>query len=195
METSSKEYKEHLENKYLPGRAFYLKKFFYPKIFSYFKEGDVVDLGFGTGEFLDYVKSKGRKITGIDSNTFLVNMCKERGFDVTIDDVTQLNTIHTPMSNAIIDNVLEHLDMEQINSFFDKVSKKMKKGGTLVVIVPDSKGYQRDPTHKTFVNKEIISQMCSKYGCSIKDNFLHPFNMGFMGRILYLNMQVFVITF
>lgn len=195
METSSKEYKEHLENKYLPGRAFYLKKFFYPKLFRYFKEGDIVDLGFGTGEFLDYVKSKNRKITGVDSNIFLVDMCKQRGFDVKIDDVTKLDTITTPMKNAIIDNVLEHLDIDQINAFFIQVKAKMQKEGTLIVIVPDSKGYERDPTHKTFVNSEIIQQMCQRHGCSLRAKFLHPFNMGFMGKILYLNMQVFIITF
>jgi len=195
METSSKEYKEHLENKYLPGRALYLRTFFYPKIYKYFKDGDIFDLGFGTGEFLFYCKSKGRKIIGIDSNTYLVKMIKDMGYDVEVDDVTKLDTIHTPMKNAIIDNVLEHLDKNQINSFFKVTSSKMAKGGTLVVIVPDSKGYERDPTHKTFVNKTIIKEMCEKHGCTLSENFLHPFNMGFMGRILYLNMQVFIIKF
>ena len=32
METNSEAYKEHLENKYLPGRDKYLQWFFYPKI-------------------------------------------------------------------------------------------------------------------------------------------------------------------
>lgn len=195
METSSQEYKEHLEQKYLPGRAFYLRKVFYPKLFRQFGKGVIYDLGFGTGEFLFYSKAKGREIIGIDSNTFLVNMIKEKGYDVKVDDVTKLSTITSRMPNAIIDNVLEHLDLEQIDSFFRVVKEKMEKNGLLIVIVPDSKGYERDPTHKTFVNPEIIANMCQKHSCKLEKKFYHPFNFGFMGKILYLNMQVFLIRF
>jgi trans-aconitate methyltransferase len=195
METTSAEYKEHLENKYLPGRDKYLQWFFYPKILSQFSDKDIVDLGCGTGEFLKYLKIKKRKFTGIDNNPHLVDLCVKMGFDVVMDDVTKLENVKAPIDNAVIDNVLEHLEVSQTDSFFAALKTKMNKGGTLVVIVPDKKGYQYDPTHKTFVNKELMLQMCKKYDLQLANSFLHPFNMGFMGTILYLNMQVFVIRF
>lgn len=195
METNSEDYKKHLEEKYLPGRDMYLNTFFYPKIVKQFNKGPVVDLGFGTGAFLRYLKSKGYEFSGIDSNPYLVDMNKKNGLDVSLDDVTVLSSISKPIQNAICDNVLEHLDMEQINSFFAACKSKYAKDGILVVIVPDKKGYQRDPTHKTFVTKEIISDFCKKHGVQLKDSFCHPFNSRFVGSILYLNMQVFVMKF
>ncbi|MDI1355625.1 MAG: class I SAM-dependent methyltransferase [bacterium] len=195
METTSQEYKDHLENKYLPGRDKYLQWFFYPKILRQFSKGHIVDLGCGTGEFLRYLKIKNRSFSGIDNNPHLVEKCVKMGFDVVMDDVTQLNNVKAPIDNAVIDNVLEHLEVSQTDSFFKALKAKMNKGGTLVVVVPDKKGYRYDPTHKTFVNKALMQQMCDKYQLNLHSNFLHPFNWKFMGSILYLNMQVFVIKF
>jgi SAM-dependent methyltransferase len=195
METTTEEYKEYLENKYLPGRSMYLRIFFYPKILRQFGPGSIVDLGCGTGEFLKYLKLKNRSFSGSDNNPHLVGLCKKMGFDVVLDDVTKLENVPSQMENAVIDNVLEHLDKDQINSFFSEAKKKMKAGGTLVVIVPGERGYTYDPTHKTFVNPEIINEMCSVYGLKLVRKFRHPFNIHFISKILYLNMQVFTISF
>ena len=194
METTSEEYKDHLENKYLPGRDKYLQWFFYPKILRQFSNKAIVDLGCGTGEFLRYLTIKKREFSGIDNNQFLVDTCVKAGFKVLMDDVTKLETV-TNTDNAVIDNVLEHLDLEQNDLFFKAIKSKMNKGGTLVVIVPDKKGYKYDPTHKTFVNPDLIQQWCKKNDLTLEKNFRHPFNWSFIGRILYLNMQVFKIKF
>ena len=195
METNSEAYKEHLESKYLPGRDKYLRWFFYPKILKQFNEGEIMDFGFGTGEFLRYLRSKGRATSGIDSNPYLTEVMAKEGFDVTLDDITKLNTINRPVKNAVIDNVLEHLDMEQIDSVFSALKSKMEKGGILVVIVPLEIGYKRDPTHKVFVNPEIISKMCDKYHLKLKAAFHHPINISLVRKFFYLQMQVFTIQF
>ena len=82
METNTEEYKEHLEKKYLPGRDKYLSWFFFPKLLRNFRQGEIVDLGFGTGEFLKYLKLKNRACRGIDSNPFLTELLADQGFDV-----------------------------------------------------------------------------------------------------------------
>lgn len=195
METNSEAYKEHLENKYLPGRDKYLQWFFYPKILRQFNNGEIVDLGCGTGEFLQFLKQKNRTFSGIDNNPFLVEKCVSKGFNVKLDDVCRLENIKENTENALCDNVLEHLDMNQIDIFFAAIKRKMVKGGNLVVIVPDKKGFQHDPTHKTFVNKQIIDKMCSKHEIQLQKSFSHPINIGLVGNYFYLNMQVFVIKF
>jgi SAM-dependent methyltransferase len=195
METNTEEYKEHLEEKYLPGRDMYLNMFFYPKIMRQFGSGTIYDLGFGTGAFLRYLKTKGRDFFGIDSNPYLVALNKKNGFNVVEDDVTTLANITKPMENAICDNVLEHLDKEQIDSFFKVCKQKFASGGTLVVIVPDKKGYERDPTHKTFVEKPLIEEMCKKHGAKLHKNFNHIFNSRWVASWFYLSMQVFVIKY
>jgi len=193
MKTESSEYKEHLENKYLPGRALYLRWFFYPKIIKQFNIKEIIDLGFGTGEFLNYARSKGRTISGIDNNPFLVEKSSNFGFDVKLDNITTLDTIENSIFNAICDNVLEHLDLNEIDKFFSTISEKLIKNGTLVVIVPDLKGFQHDPTHKTIVDKSLIKGFCEKYFLNLYKTFYHPINLKFVGKFFYLNMQVFVI--
>ena len=195
MQTNEESYKEHLEEKYLPGRDKYLQWFFFPKLVKQFTDGNVLDLGFGTGGFLRFLKSKNKTFSGIDSNPFLVEQLAKQGFLVKLDDITKLDTVVGPVKNAITDNVLEHLDLEQIDNVFSSLKQKMAKDGVLVVIVPLEKGYQRDPTHKTFVNKELIEQMCNKYQLKLQKRFFHPININGVGNWLYLNMQVYVITF
>ena len=195
METKDENYKEHLHNKYLPGRDLYLKYVFFPKILKQFSKELIVDLGFGTGGFLRFLKTQDRKSYGIDSNPFLVEDMKKQGFNVFLDDITKLNTINFPIINAVSDNVLEHLTEEQINDVFSVLKSKMAKGGVFVAIVPLEKGYQRDPTHLTYVNKDLIEAICGKHQVKLKDYFFHPINIGGVGKWFYLNMQVFVLQF
>lgn len=195
MKTNSEAYKEHLENKYLPGRDKYLQWIFYPKILRQFNAGEVVDLGCGTGEFVRYLKLRKREVSGIDNNPFLVKKCVDMGFDVKLDDITKLENIKQGIGNALCDNVLEHLDSKQINDFFQAIKYKMCSQGRLVIIVPDSKGFRHDPTHKTFVDRELVEDMCSKYNMQVINAFSHPVNMKLIGDYFYLNMQVFTIRF
>jgi SAM-dependent methyltransferase len=195
MKTESQAYKEHLENKYLPGRDKYLQWFFYPKILRQFNSFNIIDLGCGTGEFLKFLKLNKRAFLGIDNNPFLVEKCVKLGYEVILDDLTKLENIKLPIENALCDNVLEHLDLIQINYFFSAIKIKMAKKGTLIIIVPDKKGFQHDPTHKTFVNIQIIEEMCTKYNVQLQKSFAHPINIKSVGNFFYLNMQVFVIKF
>jgi 2-polyprenyl-3-methyl-5-hydroxy-6-metoxy-1,4-benzoquinol methylase len=196
MKTDSLEYKEHLENKYLPGRSTYLKHFFYPKIFKTFhNQGKIYDLGCGMGEFLSFCKSKNREAIGIDSNVHLVDICKNKGLNAVVDNVISPASINEQIQNVLIDNVLEHLDNDALNIFFENSTKYIQKGGFLIVIIPDKKGFKKDPTHITFVNYNILKEKCDMFNLKIKSQFSHPFNVKSVGNFLYLNMQVFVIQY
>ena len=193
METDSNEYKNHLLNKYLPGRRFYLSHVFYPKILQQFCDGEIVDLGCGTGEFLQFFKNRNRKGIGIDNNPYLVKECKLKGYNVILDSVITMENIHSEIKNALCDNVLEHLDIKEIHSFFNRIDQILSENGTLIISVPDKKGYKYDPTHKSFIDFPLINTLSQKYGMRITKYFYHPINLRLLGRILYLNMQVFVI--
>jgi len=193
METKSDDYSEYLEEKYLPGRDIYLNRLFYPRVFNELGEGSILDLGFGAGAFLKFASGKGRKVTGIDSNDSFVAKAKDQGFKVALDDITTLSTISGSIENAVTDNVLEHLEEHQIDSFFKAFNSKLAPGGRLVAIVPDAKGYEKDPTHRTFVTQEYLTPICKKHGLTIRKYFCFPFNNRTIGKFFYLNMQIFVI--
>jgi SAM-dependent methyltransferase len=195
METTTQEYHNYLEEKYLPGRDIYLKKIFYPKILKEFKKNSTItDLGCGTGGFLSFCKSKGFNSVGIDSNESLVALCRSKGFEVNIDSICELNTIpdHS-LENVLSDNVLEHLDGSEIKQVFSKLENKLTQTGVFVCIVPGAKGFKKDPTHKTYVTKALLETMFENTGLKIEKKYFHPFNIFGLHKLFYLNMQVFII--
>jgi len=193
MKTTDEEYGDYLEKKYLPGRLFYLNTFFYPKIFRLFQPGDFVDLGCGTGDFLRFLRRKKIPCIGIDSNHKLVEKCNSMGFEVYEDDIVVMDSIKVPIKNALCDNVLEHLTTGSIDQFFFRMKMKSQPGAILVIVVPDKKGFASDPTHVTFVTKDMILKLCDTFGCRLNAFFFHPLNFSVMGKICYLNMQAFSI--
>src|SRR5262245_63799461 len=108
MRTDEKAYSEYLENKYLPGRSLYLSWIFYPKIFRRFASTDpIIDLGCGTGEFLEYCRKKKHEAVGVDSNESLARTCQAQGLDVVIDSVCELRSLDQKhFKYAVCDNVL-----------------------------------------------------------------------------------------
>jgi SAM-dependent methyltransferase len=195
MRTDAKEYSEYLERKYLPGRRYYLRWLFYPKIFSNFPGSDtVVDLGCGTGEFLHYCRMRKRRVFGVDSNEALVLKNRAAGFDVALDDVCELHSLRNQQFRyAVCDNLLEHLEMSEIRRFFLRAAELLIGGGVLVCIVPGSKGFQMDPTHKTYVSQKLLKDTFESSCWAIKRHYHHPLNLSGIGKFLYLNMQVFEI--
>lgn len=195
MRTDSQGYSEYLEKKYFPGRRLYLNWVFYPRIFNCFPAADtILDLGCGTGEFLNYCRKRNHDAVGVDSNPTLAEKCRKNGFKVVLDNVCELTSFHGQQFNyAVCDNVLEHLDQGELERFFERVDRLLVPGGVLVCIVPGSKGYQKDPTHKTYVCQELLEELLTTRGLRVERFYYHPFNVGGLHRYFYLNMQVFEI--
>ena len=195
MKTASAEYSEYLNNKYLPGRSLFLRYIYYPRILNEFKPDKLIwDLGCGMGEFLSFCKIKHRTAKGIDSNPNFISLCKNKNFAAELDDVCHLKTIpENSVDNALIDNVLEHLTKTEINLFFDAFEKKASKNGLLVCIVPGEKGFEKDPTHKTYVNSDLLLSFIRNKRFKIIKQYNHPFSSDQINKFFYLNMQVFVI--
>lgn len=157
--------------------------------------GAIVDLGCGSGEFLKYLRLMKRDCIGVDSNKFFVMQLRSMGLKVVHDNIITLEKIPNVIENAVIDNVLEHFSKTEIIDFFITLRSKMCDEGTLVIIVPDKKGFKLDPTHNTFIDSTFIQKICSEYNISLESNFTHPLNFPFVGNFLYLNMQVFTLRF
>jgi len=195
METREPGYSAYLEKKYLPGRRWYLHRFFYPKLFRSFGSPDtIIDLGCGTGEFLDYCRKRKHEALGIDSNEAFAKRCQENGFNVHLDSIYELRSVKNQhFRYAVCDNVLEHLEFTELRQFFDRIETLLSPGGILFCIVPGRRGFKCDPTHKTYISYELLSNLIKNRNLKIEPGYFHPFNLGFVDRFLYLNMQVFEI--
>jgi 2-polyprenyl-3-methyl-5-hydroxy-6-metoxy-1,4-benzoquinol methylase len=193
METTDPDYAQFLENKYRPGREFYLRHLIYPKYLRAFKPGMVYDIGCGFGAFLAFMRARGLPVKGFDSNPGLVELCARKGFEVTLENITCPARRYPPAPNLICDNVLEHLSEEEIDSFFRHLDHFCEPGGNLLVIVPNRKGYASDPTHKTFVELDLIQAMARKHALHLDQYYLHPIPRAECGARYIFNMSVFVL--
>jgi cyclopropane fatty-acyl-phospholipid synthase-like methyltransferase len=195
MRTDEKQYSDYLEAKYLPGRSLYLRWIFYPKLFRAFRGTDtIVDLGCGTGEFLNDCRRRKREAIGIDSNETLANRCRAQGLKVENDSICELNSLKgRQFRYAVCDNVLEHLEVHEIQRFFERVEALLEPQGTLICVVPGRMGFKKDPTHKTYVSGELLEHLLKGSQLKIRRAYYHPFNLPGLDKYLYLNMQVFEI--
>lgn len=191
MQTNEEAYVDFLETKYRPGRDFYLTHFIYPRCAAEFSPGLIYDIGCGLGAFLEYCKRRDLPAKGFDSNPQLVERCLKKGLAVTLEDIVRPKADYPPAPNLICDNVLEHLTADEIDAFFSNVKRYWVPGGVLLVIVPNRRGYESDPTHKTFVDKKIISEMALKYQLTLTRQYRHPIRWKIPGDCYIFNMTVF----
>jgi 2-polyprenyl-3-methyl-5-hydroxy-6-metoxy-1,4-benzoquinol methylase len=195
MRTDEKQYSDYLEAKYLPGRSLYLRRIFYPKLFRAFRGTDtIVDLGCGKGEFLKECRRQKRDAIGIDSNETFAERCRQQGLKVEIDSICELNSLNgRQFRYAVCDNVLEHLEVREIQRFFERVEALLTPQGTLICIVPGRMGFKKDPTHKTYVSRELLDRLVEGNTLNVRGFYYHPFNFPGVDNYFYLNMQVFEI--
>ncbi|MCL2028008.1 MAG: class I SAM-dependent methyltransferase [Bacteroidales bacterium] len=192
--TEQVEYSEYLSEKYLPFRDQYLFSFYYPKLIKQFSPNTtIIDLGSGLGSFLRFCKKHKISAKGYDTNADMVAQCQKAELDAKVASV--LGFPEASVKSAFCDNVLEHLTLEEIYTFFQNLKTKMISGGRLVMLVPGPVGFRKDHTHATFVDVALIESICKTMSLKLTKAFYHPFNCKFISRFLYLNMTVCVIDF
>jgi SAM-dependent methyltransferase len=195
VKTDEKEYATYLQAKFLPGRQQYLEYLVYPRYLRELRAArEIWDLGFGNGEFLAYCRKKGVAARGIDSNPHFVASARSQGYDVELDDVTRLSAIADgALQAALCDNVLEHLDRDELCRVFRTLAAKLAQGGIFLAVVPGEKGFTKDPTHRTFVDEPLLEEMLAGTPLTLERSFRWPIDARWVSRVLYLNMTVFVV--
>lgn len=129
---------------------------------------NVLDIGFGRGEFLTILKEKDINCAGVDINEQMVKKAKEKGLNVFLDDgISFLEKQEDSCYDGImICQVVEHLRNNELIKLLKLAYKKMAKGGILVI--------------------ETINPMClSIFGRSFYIDLthqkpIHPFTLEFL---------------
>jgi glycosyltransferase involved in cell wall biosynthesis len=192
--TENREYAYYLAKKYSLFRDLYLSYLYYPKLVKQFtKDTEIVDLGCGLGSFLRFCKRRNRRSKGYDTNAYMVAQCKKESLNA--ERVSILDMPDDNLTSCFCDNVLEHLTSDEINRFFHNLKPKMQPRGRLVLVVPGKAGYKSDYTHQTFVDEEMVREICAHYNIKLVKSFYTPFKYKFVSDFLYLNMAAFVLEF
>lgn len=87
----------------------------------------VLDVGCGIGNGLNYLKSHGKDVKGIDVSEWAVNKSKERGFDVQVSSITNIPFPDNYFDLVTTTDVLEHLYIEDIKKSIKEIIRVSKK--------------------------------------------------------------------
>ena len=154
-------------------RSFYI----YRKINKYVFE-KTLDIGCGIGDYLRTNKNA----VGVDINPYLVAHCQKKGLKAYAMEVDKLPFNDDCFSNIVLDNVLEHI--EKPDALLYEIKRVLKKSGLLIIGVPGSYGYTKDPDHKNYYDQKSLNSLVKNYQFDCIDFFASPFISTFLDKKL-----------
>jgi SAM-dependent methyltransferase len=99
----------------------------------------VVDLGCGTGDFVDLLAAQDIHAVGVDSDPVACQSMRERGLEVANQDV--LAYLHQLEAGSIdgvfASHLVEHLDYQSVCKLMSLSYRALKPGGVIVLTTPD----------------------------------------------------------
>lgn len=151
-----------------------------PAIPSFVKNGNVLDIGCGSGDTLASLQSLGWNVYGIDIDRSAVRLAQKRGLkNVTYGSFRDMKKFPDRFFDAIrLYHVIEHLNDPDL--CLTLIRNKLKKGGEVIVGTPNagslvarafgSYWYNLDaPRHAFVYTPEALRNMLVRYGFAVSD--------------------------
>jgi 2-polyprenyl-3-methyl-5-hydroxy-6-metoxy-1,4-benzoquinol methylase len=146
-----------------------LTKLFNPvvnKIAKFKNKGTVLDVGCSSGLLLSLLQKKGYFVFGIEPNKEAQQQAQKRiGNNIFLGTLSQFSKGNTTKFDCIVYNhVLEHI--EAVNEEFKLIKKHLKKGGILVIGVPNTDNIIfkiRQKYWESLMPNEHVWQFSGKY--------------------------------
>lgn len=164
-----------------------VRKFYLSSAMNKLK-GPTVDFGCGIGELLQRLPAGS---VGLEINPVSVAHCRKRGLDALAYDGEadgwSLGALDSRngLESLVISHVLEHF--EQPMPVLSNLLRACRRLGIsrVLVIVPGSRGYKTDGTHRTFIDLEMLSdkRVVQDTGFTLASSGYFPGNLRSLGEI------------
>jgi SAM-dependent methyltransferase len=103
-------------------------------------QSTVLEVGCGTGSFLRTLTTKGFDVAGLELNDAAVDVCRQQGLTVYNELLESHRSQHSGQYDAVCAfQVLEHV--YDVRSFINECLTCLKRGGKLIVAVPNNNPY------------------------------------------------------
>lgn len=140
---------------------------------------NALEIGFGNGSFIKFLVNNGSKVEGVEIQSSLLEAAKKIGIPVhnSINDVTG-----GPYDLIVAFDVLEHLTVEELKSFFQKCKYLLKDDGAMLYRFPNAESFaglgaqHGDFTHITAIAQTKLQQLIEPCGFKI---------VKFEGEVIY----------
>jgi O-antigen chain-terminating methyltransferase len=137
------------------------------------RDGLVIDLGSGRGEWLELLQDAGIGARGVEQNPVAIARCRERGFAVVDDDVlTYLRGLDDASAGAITGfHIIEHVPIDVLLTLLDEVVRVLRPGGVAIFETPNpenvlvgSNFFYLDPTHHHPLPRDLTQFLFEQRG-------------------------------
>lgn len=154
------------------------------------KPGYCLDVGCGLGRNLAHLNGNG---VGIDHNEYFVKTAKNKGYTVfTPDEFIKSDfAMSYSFDSLLFSHIIEHLDLEEAVEIINQYIKYLKQDGKIIIITPQERGYNSDPSHKLFFDFSKLKMLLSKLDCSVLKEYSFPFPRN-IGKLFIYNEFVVV---
>ncbi len=143
--------------------------------------GSVLEVGCGVGRNLGYL---GDAAVGIEPDPDAVAMCRERGRTAFTPD--EFEGLPASFDALLLSHVVEHLQPAEAIELVRRYVPFIRRGGRVVVITPQERGFASDPTHVAFTDLVDSARLCVGAGLRVERQRSFPLPRLF-GRVFVYN--------
>lgn len=133
----------------------------------------ILEVGFGQGGFLDWARSAGHQIWGLEILPEMVERARARAHTVMLSSIEKSGFSDSMFDLIIAIDVAEHLSLDELRVFFETARRLLKPLGRLVVRFPNGSSpfvgmhQYGDVTHKSLLSRSAIEQICGPLGLTV----------------------------
>lgn len=136
----------------------------------------VLDVGCGTGIFLEALARRGVAAEGVERNRVSARFARSLGHVVHDEDALAfLASTGAQWDGVYCSHFIEHLPIEAADVLVASVAAALKPGGVAVFVFPDPEsirsqllGFWRDPEHVRFYHPELVATMAEVHGLQLE---------------------------
>ena len=133
---------------------------------------NVLDLGCGSGIFLDVLRKNGINACGVERDPVIAEYGRGMGLEIITDDALEfLHKTTLRFDGIYCSHFVEHLPFEVVQKLISLLARVLEDNGILVLVFPDPEsirsqllGFWRDPEHVRFYHPELVTSLAQSVG-------------------------------
>jgi SAM-dependent methyltransferase len=145
----------------------------YRELVGTFKEGPVLDIGFGRGEVLELLREQGLDAVGVEINQEWVDRARDAGFEVQLGNGLDVlaGWDDESLGGIFLGQVVEHLSQQELLDLVAEAARTIRPGGFFIAetVNPQSlyvyaHSFYLDPTHVRPVHPSYLFFLLQEAG-------------------------------
>jgi len=132
----------------------------------------VLDLGCGSGVFLELLKNAGINAAGVERDETVVEYGRGMGLDITPADALEFLKQPGPLFSGIYcSHFVEHLPFAAVQEIIQLLFNRIEPNGVALLVFPDPEsirsqlfGFWRDPEHVRYYHSDLITAVAQSVG-------------------------------